>query len=172
MGVAQFGSVKRDFASHQGSASRACTRRPGHRNDRRPRNGLGCAGTAVQVVAIQAFEAYLRSMPAFDSLQEFVHRHRRLFVLTGGGLQHGLRHPGLSECRRKVEAPAAVDVPGLHGRRGDAPAISGTQFDRVASLRSGYPDKPDRNCQHIGLAEPRKRFHRRSQTPLQGVMGR
>jgi NAD-dependent SIR2 family protein deacetylase len=37
------------------------------------------------VVEIQAFEGYLRSMTAFDSLQDFVRQHRRIFVLTGAG---------------------------------------------------------------------------------------
>jgi NAD-dependent SIR2 family protein deacetylase len=50
-----------------------------------PERSRGRAGTAVRVVAIQALEGYLRCMTAFDSLQEFVHWHRRLFVLTGAG---------------------------------------------------------------------------------------
>ena len=37
------------------------------------------------MVAIVAFEGYFSSMTAFDSLQDFVHRHQRLFVLTGAG---------------------------------------------------------------------------------------
>jgi hypothetical protein len=36
-------------------------------------------------VAIWAYESYLGSMTAFTSLQDFVDRHRRLFVLTGAG---------------------------------------------------------------------------------------
>jgi NAD-dependent SIR2 family protein deacetylase len=37
------------------------------------------------VVAIPAFKGHLSSMSASDSLQDFVERHRRLFVLTGAG---------------------------------------------------------------------------------------
>jgi|SRR3984957_16943083 hypothetical protein len=85
MHVGHFDTAKRHFASRQGPTSRACTLRQERRNDRPTRNGLGRASTAVQAMAIQAFQAYLRSMPAFDSLQEFIHRHRRPFVLTGAG---------------------------------------------------------------------------------------
>ena len=55
------------------------------RNDRghprRPRQCQHC----LRVVAIRAFKGYLRFMSAFDSLQDFVERHQRLFVLTGAG---------------------------------------------------------------------------------------
>jgi len=36
-------------------------------------------------VAIWVYESYLGSMTAFTSLQDFVDRHRRLFVPTGAG---------------------------------------------------------------------------------------
>jgi hypothetical protein len=46
---------------------------------------MGRVSTALRVVAIWAFEGYSRSISAFDSLQGFVERRRRLFVLTGAG---------------------------------------------------------------------------------------
>jgi hypothetical protein len=49
------------------------------------RGGMGRVSTALRVVAIWAFEGYSRSISAFDSLQGFVERRRRLFVLTGAG---------------------------------------------------------------------------------------
>jgi NAD-dependent SIR2 family protein deacetylase len=46
---------------------------------------VGCNKSAIRPVAIRTREGYFSSMTAPCSIQDFVDRHRRLFVLTGAG---------------------------------------------------------------------------------------
>ncbi len=56
-------------------------------------------------------------------------------------LQHQFGHSRLSRRRRPVEAAAAGDGSGLHGRRGDAPALLGAQPDRMAAVQPGPAER-------------------------------
>src|ERR1700736_5354131 len=67
----------------------------------------------------------------------------------GRRLQHELGHPGLSRRRRQMEAEAARDLPGLHGRRIDAPALLGAQHGRMAALQ---PSAAERYASRSGEA--------------------
>ena len=57
-------------------------------------------------------------------------------------LQHELGHSRLSRRRRSMEAARAGDLSGLHGRRGDAPALLGAQPYRMAT----HSPRPAERC--------------------------
>src|ERR1700735_4580935 len=64
----------------------------------------------------------------------------------GRRMQHGVRYPGLPRCRRWLEARAAHELPGFHGRCLQPPALLGAQLPisgAGCSTESGIPDYRD-----------------------------
>jgi len=104
------------------------------------RGGMGRVSTALRVVAIWAFEGYSRSISAFDSLQGFVERRRRLFVLTGAGCSPIPAFRTIA-MPMELEAPATFDMPSLRRRPGDAPALLGAEYGWLAPFLSGRPQR-------------------------------
>jgi hypothetical protein len=64
-----------------------------------------CARIRERWRCIGSLDASATLIPMeISSLGEFITRYAKLFVLTGGGLQHGFGDPGLSRCEGKLEA--------------------------------------------------------------------
>jgi hypothetical protein len=112
----------------------------GAQRPRSTRGGKGRASTALRVVAIWAFEGYSRSISAFDSLQGFVERRRRLFVLTGAGCSTNSGIPDYRDADGNWKRQQPVTCLAFIGP-GDAPALLGAEYGWLAPFLSGRPQR-------------------------------
>ena len=96
--------------------------------------------------------APVEPMPPITPLQRFIALPPAPVRADRRGLQHRFGHSGLPRSRRAMEARAAGDLSGVHGRAGDAAALLGAQPGRLAPLRQRAAE---RHASRAGAARAR-----------------